>query len=291
MRAIIGELIISCLLLSCTNITRDNPVEKKDLVGSDYRLFQGTPAWELAKAVQDEDERKINEIVAKDPALINYQEPKYGGTLLMLTIMNQQIKPFKILLADKADVSIHNTYDGTSALIEACSFDQYDAKYAETLLENGANVNDVETGPRREGNSTRFTPVMAASREGESDLVEMLIKKGANINYQNEFKQTALSECVLVDKLNIAFILLVNGADYKQPIFYRPEENREMYLVDVLREELVDLDTDEYKDKMKVVGFLKEKGINYRATPIPEFIKKKAQENYPGSWREYLEKY
>lgn len=131
--------------------------------------------------------------------------------------MNQQIKPFKVLLADKANVSIHNTFDGTSALIEACSFDRYDPRYAETLLENGANVNDVEAGARRKGNSTRFTPVMAASREGKLDLVEMLVKKGADINYQNEFKQTALSECVLVDKLNAALFLLENGAARTRP--------------------------------------------------------------------------
>jgi ankyrin repeat protein len=211
--------------------------------------------------------------------------------LLLLTIENQQMKPFKLLLAKKADVSIHNTFDGTSALIEACSFDQYDPRYAETLVENGANVNDVETGARRKGNSTRFSPLMAASREGKLDLVKMLVKKGVDINYQNEFKQTALSECVMVDKLNTALFLLQNGADYKQSIFYRPDENREMYLVDVLREDLFDVDTEEYKDKMKVVEYLKEKGIDYRATPIPEFIKKKARENYPGSWQQYLEKY
>lgn len=291
MKAIAGSLIVSCLILSCTNIARDKPVDKATLTGSDYRLFQNTPAWELAKAVQDGDEKKINEIIAKGPALINYQDPKYGSTLLMLTIMNQQMRSFKILLADKADVNIHDTFSGTSALIEACSEEEYDPKYAEILLEHGANVNDAETGRRKEGNSTRFTPLMAASREGNLALVKMLVKKGADVNYRNEFKQTALSECVLVDKLNTALFLLQNGADYKQPLFYRPEENREMYLVDMLREEMCDLDTGEHNDKMKVVEFLKEKGIDYSATPIPEFIKKKAQENYPGSWQQYLEKY
>jgi hypothetical protein len=279
------------LLVSCSHGDRDKPVDKADLTGSDYRLFQGTPAWELAKAVWDEDRKRIDAILAKDPALINYQEPKYGGTLLMLTIMNQQMGSFQALLDHKADVSIHNTFDGRSALIEACSYDRYDIRYAEMLIDRGANVNDVETGPRRTGNSTRFTPLMAASREGKMDLVRLLVAKGADVNYRNEFKQTALTQCVLVDKLGVALFLLENGADYKQPIFFRPEENREMYLVDVLREEMFDLDSEQYKDKMKVVEFLKGKGIDYRAMPVPDFIKKKAQENYPGSWKDYLEKY
>ncbi len=288
-----------CLLVSCTNINREKPVNKKDLTGDDYRLFQNTPAWELAKAVQDENEKKIDEIVAKDPNLINYQEQKYGNTLLKLTVMNQQMKPFKILLKNKANVNIHNSYDGTSVLIEACMFKRYDTKFAEILLQNGANVNDVEVGKRRQGNSTRFTPLMAASRTGNINLVKFLVSKGAEINYQNEFKQSALSSCMMQEKYEVAFYLLENGADYMQPIFYRsnnsvphrPEEDKPMYLVDVLREDFFEFDTDEYKYKMQIVDFLKSKGINYKATPVPEYIKKKAQDNYPNNWKEYLEKY
>src|SRR5579859_5154096 len=208
MRTILAGLLASCLLPSCANINREKPVDKSNLTGGDYRLFQGTPAWELAKAVQDGDKGKIDQLVAKDPALINYQEPKYGSTLLMLTIINQQMKPFRILLDDKADVNIHDTFSGTSALIEACSDEEYDAKYAETLLERGANVNDVETGPRKEGNSTRFTPLMAASKEGNLQLVELLVEKGANMNYQNEYKQSALSEAVIQDKYDVVLFLL-----------------------------------------------------------------------------------
>jgi hypothetical protein len=291
MKAMILHLMLSCLLLSCSNINRDKPVDKSGLTGDDYRLFQNTPAWELAKAVQDEDEKKINEIVAKDQKLINYQDPKYGNTLLNLTIMNQQIKPFKILLANKADVNIHNNYDGTSALIEACSYKQYNTKFVEILLQNRANVNDVEIGERRDGNSTRFTPLMAAAKTGKLDLVELLVKNGADINFQNEYKQSALNRAVMQSKYNIVFYLLQKGADYTKPVFFKEEQNRDMYLVDVLREDFFEFDTDEYKYKMQIVDFLKSKGIDYRSVPIPEYIKKKAQEEYPGSWQEYLKKY
>lgn len=288
-----------CLLVSCTNINREKLVNKVDLTGDDYRLFQDTPAWELAKAVQDENEKVINEIIAKEPKLIDYQEPKYGNTCLSLTVMNQQLKPFKILLANKADVNIHNVYDGTSVLIEACSYKQYDRQFVEILLQNGANVNDVEVGKRRQGNSTRFTPLMAACRTGNLNLVKLLVSKGAEINYQNEFKQSAFSSCIIQEKYEVAFYLLENGADYRQPIFYRsnnsvphrPEEDKPIYLVDVLREDFFEFDTDEYKYKMQIVDFLTKKDINYKATPVPEYIKKKAQENYPNNWKEYLDKY
>ena len=295
------QLVFSCLLLSCSNINRDKPVDKQDLTGSDYRLFQNTPAWDLAKAVQDEDEKKINEIVSKDPKLINYQEPKFGNTLLMLTIMNQQIKPFKTLLENKADVNIHNTYEGTSALIEACSFKQYNTKFAEILLQKGANVNDVQTD-KTEPDKVK-TALMKAAKTGKLDLVVLLVKHGADVNYQNEYEQSALSESAIIDRYEISYYLLQNGADYKRPIFYRPDysipsekqnpndKGKPMYLVDVLREDFFEFDTDEYNYKMKIVDFLKSKGIDYRASPIPDYIKKKAQEEYPNRWNEYLEKY
>lgn len=287
------------LLLSCTNINRDKMVDKSELTYGDYRLFQNTPAWDLAKAVQDENEGEINKILSKDKKLINYQEPKYGNTLLTLTIINQQMKPFKVLLDNNAEVNIHNTYDGTSPLIQSCMFKSYDSEFAKILIERKANVNDVEVGKRREGNSTRFTPLIAASREGKLDLVQILIKNGANINYENEFHQSALSSCVMQDRYDVTIYLLKSGVNYLRPILYRPsddidnnpKEDKPIYLIDLLREDFFELDSQEYKYKMKVVEFLKSKGVDYSKAPIPDYIKKKAFENYQDSWQEYLQKY
>jgi hypothetical protein len=298
MKTIILQILILCLsVFSCIN--REKSVDQSKLNGYDYRLFQNTPAWELAKAVQDEDEKKINDIISTDTSLINYRESKYGSTLLFLAALNQQMKPFKVLIANKADVNIHDTYDGSSVLIQVCIFHQFDTKFAEILLQNGANVNDIETGKRRKGNSTRFTPLIAACGCGNLDMVKLLVNNGADINYQNEYKHSALSEAVMTERYEVVVFLLQNGADYNPPIFYRfgdsypyrPEEDIPMYLTDVLREDFFEFNTDKYKYKMQIVDFLKGKGIDYRATPIPEYIQKKAKEKYPDSWREYLEKY
>lgn len=58
-------------ILSCIYIDRDAPIDISRLVGRDYRLFQKTKTWELAKAVEDEDIDKINTIVKNDTSLIN----------------------------------------------------------------------------------------------------------------------------------------------------------------------------------------------------------------------------
>ncbi len=287
MRKVFFLAAIMIILFSCNN--RETMVDKSELLGDDYRLFQNTPAWELAKAIEDENEDKINELINKDRKLLDYQEPIFGSTLLMLTIKNQQYKSFEVLLKNKASTKIHDTYEGSSALIEACSSKHYDVKFAKLLLEYGANVNDVQVDIDNEG-KTR-TPLMLASKTGNLNLVELLVKKGADLNYKNKHNQSAFSESIMTSRYNVAYYLLVNGIDYKTPIFFREEQGKEMFLVDILREEFLDLDTKEYEYKMKIVDFLKSKGIDYRATPIPEYIKKKAQENYPNSWQEYLEKY
>lgn len=293
------HLLICWLLFSCNNINRDKTVEKSELTNGDYRLFQNTPAWTLAKAVQDENEEVISKILSKDKKLVNYQDPKYGNTLLTFTIINQQMKPFRVLLKNNAEVNIHNTYDGTSPLIQSCMFKSYDSEFAKILIEYNANVNDLEVGKRRKGNSTRFTPLIAASRQGKLDLIEALIKNGADINYENEFHQSALSSCVMQDRYDVAIYLLKSGANYLKPIFYRPSDNADynpnesmpIYLVDVLREDFFELDSKEHKYKIEIIEFLKDKGIDYKKVSIPDYIKKKAMETYPSNWQEYLEKY
>ena len=264
-------IAIACLLFSCSDLSREKIVDKSELTGRDYRLFQNTPAWELAKAVEDENTKKIDKIVSENPEIINYQESKYGNTLLMLTIMNQQLKPFKALLKRGADVNIHNTFDGTSSLIKACSSKFYNITFVKMLIEYGADVNDVEIGERRKENGTRLTPLIAASRTGRLDLVRFLVSKGADVNYQNEFGQSALSKSVMVDEYKVAYYLLQNGADYNRPIYYRfdnsvPIEKRDpkdkgkpMYLWDVLKEDLSEFGTSEYKYKMRIIDFLKSK--------------------------------
>jgi len=273
MKVMIIQSVFTCLLLSCSNINREKSVDSSELYSTDYRLFQNTPAWELAKAVQDEDAEKIDKIASENPEIINYQDSKYGNTLLMLTIMNQQLKSFKALLKRGADVNTHNTFDGTSPLIEACTSKYYDIIFAQILIEYGANVNDIETGKRRQGNSTRLTPLIAASKTGNLDLVRLLVSKGADVNYQNEFSQSALSESIMISKYNVAYYLLRNGADYNRPIFYRydysvpiemsnPKDKGEpMYLLDVLKEDVSDFDTDEYKYKILIIDFLRSKGV------------------------------
>ncbi|RAJ06726.1 ankyrin repeat protein [Chitinophaga skermanii] len=285
-------LVIVTFFISCNNnIERDKVVNKKTLLYGDYRIFQNTPAWELAKAVEDGNIYEIKQIVSKDTSLLNFQEAKFGATLLMMTVINQQWKSFNELLNLGADVNLHDTYDGSSALIKACYRKNYDIKFAKQLIKAGANVNDVEVGERREGNKTRMTPLIIASKSGNVEIVKLLLANGANVNFMNEYHRTALTESVILKRYDVVLLLLENGADYKIPMFYRPTEDpgkdQPIFIVDYLREDLVELGSREFKKKMAIVDFLKSKGVDYRNSPIPSFILNEIKKMYPKSWEKY----
>lgn len=288
-------LAFSCFFLSCSN--------NCELTEYNYLLFQGTPVWELAKATRDNNGKEMRRIISKNPDIVNYQEPKYGNTLIMLTILNQQYKPFKVLLDSNADVNIHNTFDGSSAIIKSVSLKDYDIRFVNDLILSGADVNDIEIGIRREGNSTRNTPLISAVNSGNMEFVRLLVSKGAMINYRNEFDQSALSESIVLKYYKIAYYLLQHGADFESPIFYRPDyslpseerdpndKGKPMFIVDVLRESVCEFDTEQYQYKMKIVDFLKSRGVDYKSAPIPDYIIQEIQKKHPDNWQDYLKRY
>ena len=291
------------VLVSCDYIFDLDAFTPNELVLNDYRLFKETPAWELAKATRSGNTKKMEEIIKKNPVVVNYQEPKYGQTLLMLTILNQQYKPFKTLLNNNADVNIHDYYDGSSAIIKSVEYPWSSIRFVDALVSKGANINDIEIGERRVGNSTRKSVLIAAVSSGKIDLIRYIIGRGANINYYNEFDQSAFSKAIMLGKYEISYFLLQNGADYMKPIFFRPDysipseqidsldKGEPVYLVNSLKEDFVDFRLPEYKYKMKIVQFLQKRGVDYWNAPVPEFIQERIKKEHPNNWKKKKKKY
>lgn len=285
----IKYLVLLFVVIGCNS--RESKVDKSKLLGFDYRLFQDTPAWDLAKAVEDNDLEKIIEISKTNKELLNFPASRFGSTLLMLAIHNHQFDTANLLIDLGADVNIYDQYNGKSAIILACKDVDTDPKIVSKLLDHGANVNDIEKGKREEGNTTRDTPLINACRAGNLPLVTFLISKGADINYKNEYGQSALSEATIQSEFAIILILLKNNVNFKTSLSYNEEQKKEYYLVDKLRFQMPELNSIEHKQKYEIIDFLNKKGINYSKAPIPEYVIEKAKEKYPKDWQEYLKKY
>lgn len=281
-------------LFSCGD--RDTLVDKSKLLGNDYRLFQETPVWNLAKAVEDEKADEIKRIVIEEKANKDFQEERFGSTLLMLSIINHHYISCKTLLELGADVHKHEFSTGRSAIMYAADLgleEGDNTRFLRLLLQHGANPNDEEIGKRGEGNSTRKTPLLLAcdytfQSNSAIEKVKLLVEAGANINYSNEYNETPIRTALTMDHFDILLYLLEKGADFNTPIHdafgsYKLEEE--------LRYHLYPIDSKEYKQKMAVVDFLLQHGIDYRKTSIPENIRDKIKKQYPNNWKEYLEKY
>ena len=222
--------------------------------------------------------------------MINYQEPRFGETLLMLAIWNDDYKSFITLLENNANVNIYDTYDGTSAIILTCEYN-LGKKYVEKLLEYGANPNDIEIGDRRKGNSTRYTPLRGAARRGDIESVKILLRAGADVNHYDEFGACALGEALIQEHYKVVLVLLEYGADFTHSIGKYANDSL-MYPIEVMRRDLFTLGSEKHREKMAVVNFIKEHyNIDYFAQPIEDYILERIKKQYPNSWQEYIEKY
>ena len=279
--------LIAILLILTTCANMDRPVDKSRLLPYDYRLFQGTEAWQLAKAAKMKDIRRVNQLLNDNPELANIADSVYGNTLLMLAIINQDYNLFKTLLENGANVNYYNLYNGNSPLIEACDYKENDPVFAMDLIEHGANVND--TSPKQ------MTPLMAAVGWGNRTLIEYLIKKGANIDYKTDFGTNILGESLVSWEYATTLLLLENGADYTATVYNVIDDHGKLTIpltiLDALRYATPDWGTSGYRKKKEIIKFLKERGLDYDTVPIPDYIIQEAKERYPLIWKWYLQNY
>ena len=249
----------------------DTPVDKVDLLGSDYRLFQNTPVFELAKAVCSEDMDQVEYLVNVKKQNINFQEPKFGNSLIMMTVVNQQYGMCEKLLQLGANPNLHEYYEGTPAIVDAAHIGSLffdDTKFLRLLLKYGANPSDKENGKLREGNSIRYTPliVSSGSKYEAFEKVKLLVEAGADINYKDEFNCFALKRAIMLDNMEVAYYLLLHGADYQGVFIDRTkyfEGGQKAYIQDLLMEKkyLKGFKNEEYR--LKIIDFLKKRGVKF----------------------------
>ncbi|MCP4177768.1 MAG: hypothetical protein GY756_08380 [bacterium] len=158
---------------------------------------------------------------------------KDNGTPLLYAILAGKFNSVKFLVNNGANVNEH-TYWGTP--IGVASYKGH-YKIVEYLINNGATVNSksrtgmsplfsaVVTGktevvnlllqneadPNFEQPMTQDTPLIIASKKGEIKIISLLIKYGANINYQGVGGFTALNWALLDNNIEIVKLLVQNG--------------------------------------------------------------------------------
>jgi len=200
---------------------------------------------EMARAAARGDAAKVSELVKKGA---DVNEPgRDGMTLLMWAFLKQNKTGFRALLENGADANLITERAGgetVSVIHFAAIMERTD--YLQLLVENGGDPNLVhpETGK---------TPIYEAIGNLRKDNIDLLIRYGANLNFQDRTGQTPLIDASNLNQYDVVYKMVKAGADiwiadnFGETIAYNIEQRpmnpeHELYtwrnkVVDLLREQ------------------------------------------------------
>jgi ankyrin repeat protein len=144
---------------------------------------------------------KASELLDEDHSLL-FEITGLGETPLHYLAVENQIDAVKLLYSKGAELNTINECAGTP-LSEAASLGHIDI--VKFLLENGASINQVPDGD----------PIIhEAVRSGNSEIVDLLVRYGADIDATDSIGQTPLHESVSEDeRLEVSKYLVEMGVN------------------------------------------------------------------------------
>ena len=219
----------------------DNPI-----LGAHIELFKNTKAWELAKAVYEQDTNKILRIASHDTSLLSVTDSGRNMNLLDWAVYNYRYFSSQSLLKAGADPNF--SLKKNTPFIEAAGL-KYSSVFLVLLLKYGGNV-------KVPANANR-TPLEVASRTGLEN-VKILIDAGADVNYVDTIKGTALMSACFSNNLDIVYYLISEcGADYRRP-FFAVVGHPPTYMIEILKDTYIDKNTDKYRMRQKIIDYINE---------------------------------
>lgn len=134
---------------------------------------------------------------------------KSGFTPLMASAGRNNIAIAELLIEKGADIEAKDD-DGINALVYASTYNN--EEMVKFLLEKGADANTV-CEIENEHIDISPTPLMNAAYRGNTNIINMLLENGADINYTTDYGMTALMMAASFNQFEAAKVLLENNAD------------------------------------------------------------------------------
>ncbi len=151
-------------------------------------FFLDTKAYDLAKAVKENDTNLINKLVIENDDLLKVTNPITGDNVLTLALHLNNYESFSRILRLGADPNFVNPFSKSSVLMEACNYNwssgsaEIQYRYIELLLSLGADPKyafDKNYTDEKGRSYTASSPIIEASRV-DLNMVKLLIRYGAN---------------------------------------------------------------------------------------------------------------
>lgn len=218
--------------------------------------------------------------------------------MLSIATYQNNIKSVKKLLELGANPNLYvDTINrsGYNPVIKACKYKKISVEILKLLMDFGGNPNSVTKGVNKNGNIVhplRNSAMEEAASSGEIEKIKVLMDYGADVNFtpDRDYDTDPLLDALYTNKMRAALYLLENGAKFDKE-YINPFSKEKETILFILRKIDLPLDSEEYKFKLKIIDFLKEKGLDYSKEPIPDFMIKRIKRLYPNDWQEYMQKY
>ena len=182
-------------------------IESKSLdVNYNLEIDEYSKSTPLIQAIKYKQTDIINYLLENN-ADVNLKEELTGFTPLMASLHDITIT--ELLIEKGADIEAKDD-DGINALVYASTYNN--EEMVKFLLEKGADANTV-CEIENEHIDISPTPLMNAAYRGNTNIINMLLENGADINYTTDYGMTALMYAASFNQFEAAKVLLENNAD------------------------------------------------------------------------------
>jgi ankyrin repeat protein len=241
--------------------------------GFDFKNFEGTPVQNLAKLVESQDTQKMTKLLQDGQITdIDYREPKHGLNLLVLSIVNKRPKSMKWLLEHGANPNLLNLRKEQSAMHWASGeMGCLDTFYLKLLIQHGGDVNSIKKIDTTYSSGARTylieTPLSIAAGFGCMNTVAFLLNNGADPNQGTLEEETAVTDALIQDRLDIALYIMKHPKTKLKKYFftrYVSTSNSELENITIrqfLMEENYEKEPEKNKLKQEILKFLETKGL------------------------------
>lgn len=239
--------------------------------GFDFKLFRNTPVRDLADAVEADDPDRVRAAVHTDKANLDFQDPKFGNTVLTLAVFNNKVVAAKVLLDSGANPNLRSPNYGLTPFLAACKYGYLDTKNLEIfedLIKHGADVNDreieVDTTDRI-GDTIITTALQYTVSSGSLAAVKLLVDHGAKLNVPpKRGVRSLLFLAALSPRLDVLrYLLIEKGLPVPDYLFIRNEGDpieKKITLRQLLMERPPDKNPVEIKERKEILEYLTSKG-------------------------------
>lgn len=152
------------------------------------------------------EEKRDNAVTIKKGASSESKNVGYEVTPLIAAIQNDQYDLAKKILDQGADPNDKIPTGGSALTFSGM---KNDVKYLKLMLDNGGDPNFIH-GERKE------PLILYVVSPGKLEYIKLLVEAGADINVADDSGETALMVSVSLNQFDIAYFLLMQGADFKK---------------------------------------------------------------------------